>query len=116
MIRASILTTWTMALAAVLAVIAAGISTQCQREYGTCRLREQPSFERARYAQPLGERSGDGPIYKFEQVPQRGVEAALHRTVAAMKQRTSVRPNITTFAPVVARMTRMVSRSIACTI
>jgi hypothetical protein len=44
---------------------------QGQREYGTRQLREQPLFERARYAQPLGEPSGDGPIGKFEQVSQR---------------------------------------------
>ena len=46
MIRASIWTTWTIALAAVLAVIATGISTQWQREHGTSQLRELPSFER----------------------------------------------------------------------
>jgi hypothetical protein len=45
MIRASIWTTWTIALAAVLAVIATGISTQWQREHGTGQLRELPSFE-----------------------------------------------------------------------
>jgi hypothetical protein len=46
MIRASIWTSWTIALAAVLAVIATGISTQWQREHGTSQLRELPSFER----------------------------------------------------------------------